>query len=818
MRIAKVAVAAAVYAIDKPYDYQVPEALSEGAVPGVRVAVPFGQGNRRTEGVILSAEEAAQPDKPLKQLLSVLDPAPVLDGTMLRMAAFMRERYFCTFFEAIQAMLPPGLWFHAKDTYVLTALGATAEESRLQKRPEALKVLRLLRDLGGQAPAGTLKSSLDRETLETGLKYLSARQMVFSEGTLLRNVADRTEQIAVLAVDPEEAAALAKTKRNAPLQKAVLEQLIVLGRCAVKELRYFTGAPLSSIRALERAGYLELRQQETFRRPARAEQNPVEIRLSREQEEAFLALRDTLGKAGEVSLLYGVTGSGKTLVYLRLIEDCLAMGKTALVLVPEIALTPQLLQVFMTQFGDRVAILHSALKAGERYDEWKRIRSGSADVVLGTRSAVFAPLRDLGLIVVDEEHEHTYKSETNPRYHARELAIWRGYREKAAVVLGSATPSMESMFLAKNGTYRLLRLTERYGDRPMPRVVLTDMKEELRNGNSSAISQLLREEIDLNLERGEQTILYLNRRGASRIVLCPVCGHVPACPRCSVNLTYHSANGRLMCHYCGHSEHAAAACPECGSTCRQVGAGTQRVEEEVRQLWPGVETLRMDADTVSAANPHDKLLGEFQQKNIPILIGTQMVTKGLNFPNVTLVGVLDGDAALYSGDFRASENAFSKITQVVGRAGRGENRGRAVIQTVTPENQVLLQAASQDYDAFYDAELPLRQVRSCPPFADVLRIKFSGAFEGDVSQGAHRFRHALGQTLREGGWDPDKLTILGPAPAAVVKVMNRYHYQLTVLTKNTRELRSLLSELLKWFARDKRSAHVTAYIDVNPLE
>ncbi len=462
-------------------------------------------------------------------------------------------------------------------------------------------------------------------------------------------------------------------------------------------------------------------------------------------------------------------------------------------------------------------MLHSGLQMGQRYDEWKRIRAGKATVVVGTRSAVFAPLKGLGLIVVDEEHEHTYKSEMNPRYHAREVAIWRGVQERAAVVLGSATPSLETMYLARKGTYRLFSMTGRYGGRSLPQVVLADMKEELKDGNATSISAGLREEMEENFRRGEQTILYLNRRGASRTVLCPVCGHVPKCPRCSVSLTYHSANRRLMCHYCGYSEPATGECPDCGSTYRQVGTGTQKVEEELHSLWPWVETIRMDADTVTATNPHEQILRRFQQEKIHVLIGTQMVTKGLNFPNVTLVGVLDGDSALYTDDFRAAENTFSKLTQVIGRAGRGEASGRAVIQTMTPENQVLLQAACQDYDAFYATELPLRQVRGCPPFADVIQVKFLGGFEVDVAQGALRFRQALSSALSQQEWSQERILVMGPAPAPVVRVMNRYHYQLTLLAKNSKRLRALLSALLKWFAGDRANGHITACVDVNPL-
>lgn len=818
MKIAKVVVAAAVYAIDKPYDYLVPQNLEDAAVPGVRVVVPFGRGNRRTEGLLIQAEERAEASG-LKALETVLDREPVLDATMLRLGAFLRERYFCTFFDAVKAMLPAGLWFHARDKVVLTALGQSADgEKSFPKSPEARSLLKLLQDFGGQALEQDLKKQLSQEVFDKGLRQLVKKNMAISEGTLIRNVNDKTEKIASLAVSAEEAAAYLKTKKRAPLQKAVLELLMVVGSCSVKEIKYFTGASAASIQALERAGCVELSHRELFRRPEfSAASEKRDLSLNDEQETVFEAILPQLSRGGEINLIYGVTGSGKTMVYLKLIEACMAQGRTALVLVPEIALTPQLMETFMGQFGDQVAVLHSGLQVSQRYDEWKRISRGLASVVVGARSAVFAPLKNLGLVIVDEEHEHTYKSEMTPRYHAREVAIWRGLQEKATVILGSATPSLESMYLAERGTYHLHTLRTRYNGKKLPTVVLADMKEDLKNGNNTSISLRLREEMERNFEAGEQTILYLNRRGTSRTVLCPICGHVPHCPRCSVSLTYHGANRRLMCHYCGYSEPAASSCPECGSTYRQVGTGTQKVEEEVHAIWPRIETIRMDADTVSATNPHEKILSRFQREKIPVLIGTQMVTKGLNFPGVTLVGVLDGDASLYTDDFRAAETTFSKITQVIGRAGRGEEKGRAVIQTMTPENQVLLQAACQDYDAFYRSELPLRKVRGCPPYADVLQVKFFGVFEQDVIQGALRFRQALSQALKEPRWKDAEITVMGPAPASVVRVMNRYHYQLTLLARNERPLRDLLSALLKWFSKDKANVHITACVDVNPL-
>lgn len=819
MNIAKIVVAAAVYAIDKPYDYLIPEPLRESCRAGVRVVVPFGKGNRRTEGVVLGTAEG-EGDK-LKAVESVLDSEPVLDDTMLRLAAFLRERYFCTFFEAVRAMLPAGLWFHAKDTVVFTALGQETDfEKAFPRSPDAVQVGNTLRELGGQALGNDLKRLLDKDVLESGLKKLLNRKMILLEGSLVRNVGDKTEKIASLAVSAEEAMQYAGTRKRAPLQKALLEMLSVLGSCSVKELCYFTGATNATVKALEKAGYLTLSHREVFRRPQfDAVEAAKPLILQPEQQKAFEQLsRHLYEPESRVSLLYGVTGSGKTAVYLKLIQSVLELGKSALVLVPEIALTPQLMSTFMSHFGDRVAVLHSALQVGQRYDEWKRIRQGEATVVVGTRSAVFAPLQNLGLIVLDEEHETTYKSEMTPRYHAREVAIWRGMREKAPVVLGSATPSLNTMFLAKSGIYDLAILRQRYNGQVMPRVILADMKEELKQGNATSISSVLRQEMEENFAAGQQTILYLNRRGASRTVLCPHCGYVPECKRCSVSLTYHSANDRLMCHYCGYSESASGSCPICGTSYRAVGTGTQRIEEEIHNLWPWIETIRMDADTVSASNPHEKILNRFEQEKIPVLIGTQMVTKGLNFPNVTLVGVLDGDSSLYSDDFRAAETTFAKITQVIGRAGRGAVSGRAVIQTMTPENQVLLQAASQDYNGFYETELPLRQLRHSPPFGDVISLDFFGPFEREVTEGILRFREALGQSLRSDSWCGEAVTVMGPAPARVVRVMNRYHYRLTILAKNTKSLRGLISSLMKWFKKDKANKNITVTADVNPLD
>ena len=508
---------------------------------------------------------------------------------------------------------------------------------------------------------------------------------------------------------------------------------------------------------------------------------------------------------------------GKTEVYLRCIERCLAAGKQAIVLVPEIALTPQLLGLMTAYFGAQVAVLHSSLGAGERYDQWKRVRSGDAKVVVGTRSAVFAPCTP-GLIILDEEQEHSYKSENSPRYSAKEVAIWRGAKEGALVLLGSATPSVESMYRAKTGAYSLYTMAERYGGRKLPAVDIVDMREELKLGNDLSLSIPLREALSDNRDAGKQTILLLNRRGNSRALVCVDCRKAPECPRCSVRLTYHSANNRLMCHYCGFSQPVPERCPECGGPLKTIGTGTQKVQEELEFLFPDMETDRMDADTVSAVNTHEKILEHFQKENVPVLLGTQMVAKGLNLPNVTLVGVLDADLSLYTGGYLAGETTFNMLTQVVGRAGRGDSPGKAIIQTMVPDHQVIRYAAEQDYDGFYDLEIQLRRVQNAPPFGDLAVVVVTGREETAVLRGAAKFRDSLIACLRQEAYREERCAVLGPAPCAVPKVNYHFRYQLTLRCRLTRTMRQLLSYLLREFGKDKANRGVSAYIDVNGFD
>ncbi len=808
--IGKIAVSAAIYAIDKPYDYRIPDSMV--LQPGQRVLVPFGKGNKRCEGVVLAVEEGFGEE--LKCVEQVLDKQPLLDERMLRLAAFLRERYFCTFYDAIKTILPAGVWFSSKERYTI-AVENWREE--IHHQPVALAVMQSIADLGGEAEESILRRQFEEEALHKALHYLLRKKLLTGQTECRRGVRDKTERIACLACAPEEALQYANSKRrSAPLQTAVLELLCNLGECAAKDLRYYTGATGAVLKRLETLGYLYFTEEEVLR-IEKVQAAPVsgELHLNEQQQRVYESLREY--QQG-VSLLYGVTGSGKTSVYIRLIYDILEQGKSAIVLVPEIALTPQLLGLFAAHFGEKAAVLHSALRITERYDTWKRIRSGDARVVLGTRSAVFAPVQKLGLLIVDEEQEHTYKSEQSPRYHAREVAMYRGAKEGAPVLLGSATPSVETMYRAKTGIYRFYTMSRRYNQKPLPPVEIVDMKQELKSGNATAISEPLLLALRENIAKGQQSILFLNRRGSSRMLSCVSCGYVPECPGCTVNLTYHNANGRLMCHYCGHSIPVFARCPVCGGPLKQIGFGTQKVQEQLQNLLPNTEILRMDADSVSAVNTHEKLLKRFREEKIPVLLGTQMVAKGLNFENVTLVGVLDADMSLYVGDYRAGETTFSMVTQVIGRAGRGELGGRAIIQTMTPENQVICLAAQQDYDRFYEAELPLRELRRCPPLRDLLSLTFHGREEERVWEAAKRFRALLQTQLHSEFYHDEEVALLGPAPAQVARVNYIYRCRLTLSCKNTRSLRQLLSYLMREFVKDKRNKDVGIFADVNSNE
>jgi len=663
--VAKIALSAATYHIDKPYDYLIPSGFSELAVPGMRVMVPFGRGNKKIEGVILSAEKSSRYEK-LKSIASFIDDEPVLSTENIKLAFWMSDRFFCTVYDALRVMLPA-------------------------------------------------KMSSKRKSKEIGIKTASK----------------------------------------------------------------------------------------------------ADIDLNPEQSKVYSELLHLLkSDSPEAALLYGITGSGKTQVYLKLIETTLSLGKTAIVLVPEIALTPQTVSIFSSHFGDAVAVLHSALGTGQRYDEWKRIRDGNVSVVIGTRSAVFAPLKNIGLIVIDEEQEHTYKSESSPRYHAREIAKYRVTKASGLLLLSSATPSIDSMYAAKTGKYKLFHLKKRYNERELPPVYIADMRTELRNGNGTTISSVLKAELDKNLENDEQSILFINRRGTSPLVACGECGYTYKCRHCSVSMTYHNTNKKLLCHYCGYSLTVFDVCPECSGKLKFIGAGTQKIEMELLDLYPQISIIRMDADTTSRKDSHNKLLSAFRRKEAQILLGTQMVTKGLDFENVTLVGVLSADLSLYMSDYRANEKSFSLITQVVGRSGRGEKPGRAVIQTFTPGHNVITLASEQDYDGFFESEIMLRKALGSPPVLDLISLSIIGTDENKVINSSLKLKNSLQSYFRG---TPD-IKLLGPAPAIVSKVSNKYRYRLLVNCVSSKKVRETIAHTIRTFMHDSLNRGVTVFADADTYD
>ena len=810
-RVARVAVGAATYSIDKPYDYLIPEPLAERVKPGVRVVVPFGRGNRVSEGLVLAVTQDSKREG-LKAVTEALDDESVLSSGQIKLALWLRERYFCTLYEAAKALLPAGLWYRVREICTLAVGRETALEAGANERES--RVLEALAAHGGTAELETLRLACG-ETAAAVARELQRRGLVTIDATATKKVSDKQARQVSLAVTVEEAmAAVEPKRRSAPMRYEVVKLLCTIGSALSSDICYFTGCTAQTLKSLEKSGLVAFSQVEVLRVPVPDPADGEPILLSEEQQAAYDAILAQADRGeASCSLLYGVTGSGKTAVYIRLLQEIVRRGKRGMILVPEISLTPQMMAKFSAYFGDRVVMLHSGLRMTERYDQWKRIRRGEVDVVLGTRSAVFAPLEDLGMIILDEEHDSSYRSENPPRYHARDVAKYLCTQQGAVMVLGSATPSVESTFQAQRGVYQKLILRSRFNRQPLPRVVIADMRDEVRAGNAGMISAPLRQELEDNLSRDEQSILFINRRGSSRMLLCGECGEAPQCPRYSVPLTYHSANGRLMCHYCGHSERADQYCPECGGLMKQVGAGTQKVEEELKALFPAAGVMRMDADTVSGN--HEALLDKFEKENIPILLGTQMVAKGLDFENVTLVGVLAADLSLYMDNYHAAERTFSLLTQVVGRAGRGSKDGRAVIQTFTPDNEVITSAAAQDYNSFYMSEIRLRRARQYPPFADIFTLTVSGPEEGSVLRAAAMLREAMRAGLRYPTAANMGVEILGPAPAPIVKVNNRYRYRVFWVGHNDHATREMLGYYIRTFHQMKENRGMNLFVDCN---
>ena len=810
-KIAKIAVDKAAFYFDKLYDYFIPEEYNDTICAGSRVLVPFGAGNRKRQGVVLAVEEPQDEGSfsvKLKPISVLLDEETYLTQELLELVHYLKETTFCTFYDAVKTLLPAGVGYNLGFTYRINpeATGDLTEKEAEILAYVASRKVPIAKEKLCEQFALTPQAAV--------LKSLTENKRLICEESQKRKIGDETVTMARLA--KEYLDEIPVTIKLSPKQKAVTELLLSVGAASVKEIIYFTACTVAVVKALEKKGVLTLFENPILRTPVSAEVQPMEGgELTDEQQKAYEGLLE-LYKAEKpaVSLLYGVTGSGKTNVFLHLIKYVVAHGRQAIALVPEIALTPQTIGAFMSHFGGRVAILHSGLSMGERLDEWKRIRTGQVDIAVGTRSAVFAPFDKLGLIIIDEEQESTYKSEASPRYHAREVAKYRASKHGAQLVLCSATPSIESFYHAKSGRYHLFTLQERFGAAVLPQVEIVDMDFEARAGNLHSLSQALAEAIAENLQNGQQTILLLNRRGYNTVVKCRGCNTAVTCPNCSIGLTYHSANGRLMCHYCGYSRGLEQRCEICGGELTKYsGAGTQKLEDELKTLFPSARILRMDADTTMAKHAYEQSFKSFADGDYDIMVGTQMVAKGLNFKNVTLVGVLAADSTLFGDNFKSEERTFSLLTQVVGRSGRGELFGRAYIQTHFSQNEVFSLAAAQDYHKFYEGEIMARRLMLYPPFCAMCAVGFSGENEAEVQRLARSFLNELtAQAKEKHGGLP--MRVLPITPSSVVKASGKYRYKIIIKCKNNKEFRGMMSELLVSFGKGQNGKGVSVYADL----
>lgn len=808
MLLAQLAVENTTYRFDKPFTYIVPEALAASVQPGVRVTVPFGAGNRTRVAMVLALSEAEKEDDKLKAILSVLDVKPLLSVEMLELVPWMKSRYYCTLFEAVRLMIPVGIGYKIVNRYRISA--AFKDYDRAQYGELEWQIILQLSNAKQGMTGAQLTAKLGIDEKSDALCALLEKGIVIRENAASRNMGDATARM--ISAVPDFSGTLS------PKQQSAFDTLCAVGTVSVRELSYFTGVSTSIIKALADKGAAEIFEVERFRRPklSAAEQNALPKTLSPEQARvARDIIRECEAPEPSVALLYGITGSGKTAVFMHVIRHVLEQGRSVIVTVPEISLTPQTLAVFTAAFGDTVAVFHSGLSMGERMDEWKRVRSGQAKIVVGTRSAVFAPVQNLGLIVMDEEQESTYKSENSPRYHAREIAKFRTNYHKAYCLLCSATPSVESYYMAKSGKYHYHALLNRYGDAIVPQVRLVDMNNEDLYRGKPLISMALARAVSENLEQGRQSILLLNRRGYHTYAVCRDCKTVLTCPNCSISMTYHAANNRLMCHYCGHSEPSYARCPACGGELSFSGGGTQKAEDQLREAFPEARILRIDTDTTANKYALEKKLAAFSAGEYDIMVGTQMVAKGLDFENVTLVGVLSADQSLYSDDYRSNERTFDLLTQVVGRAGRGRFRGTALIQTHVPENPYLHLAAEQDYAHFFETEIRFRRAMLYPPFSDILQIGFVGEKEETVRLAAETFSVNLRETFSR-DYPNLPIRLLRASAASVSRMGGKYRYKIIMKYKNTKQFRDIIASLLTAFAADKRFVAVTAYADPNP--
>lgn len=785
-KVAKVIVDVPTMQTDQPFTYLVPENLNEQLAVGMRVEVPFGNGNRHVQGFVLAVEPVAatvldETNVQLKELVAVLDLKPVLNTEMLALADYMKEKTFAFKITCLQTMLPSVMRAdYQKYIYLTDELSEELQDQLFYGLEEISWDQAQERGLLPQLMALRKQQKVDiRYEVTTRNKVKMVRFI---------QAAKEFEQLEEIRLG---------LRKGAKKKEQLLYYLQRLGTekvTAVKEMKEL-GFSTALLNEAAKNGWLTFIEKEAYRDPFANQtfEKTTALSLNAEQQVAVeTILQSVQEQQSQTYLLEGITGSGKTEVYLQVIAEVLNQGKTAIMLVPEISLTPQMVQRFKSRFGEHVAVMHSGLSQGEKYDEWRKIERGEAEVVVGARSAIFAPIENIGVIIIDEEHEASYKQEEPPRYHARDLAIWRSEYHHCPVVLGSATPSLESRARAQKNVYQRLRLTQRANQAAtLPTIDVVDMRQEVENGNVSSFSMSLQEKLQERLEKNEQSVLLLNRRGYSSFVMCRDCGYVLPCPNCDISLTLHMDSKTMKCHYCGHEERIPYRCPNCGQDkIRYYGTGTQKVEEELQTLLPDSRILRMDVDTTRRKGAHEKILRTFGEGQADILLGTQMIAKGLDFPNVTLVGVLNADTALNLPDFRSSERTFQLLTQVSGRAGRAEKPGEVIIQSFNPEHYAIQLAKAQDYEDFYTKEMYIRHRGDYPPYYFTVQITASHPEENEAAKQMFQIATKLKQ-----GLSPQAI-LLGPTPNAIMRVNNRYFYQVIIKYKQEPMLQPLLKEIL----------------------
>ncbi len=788
--------------LDKTLEYEVPAGMN--VTVGDAVTVPFGTKNKPLQAYVIGTCDCVDFDpSKIKKIKSKSKVGRVFDEKMLDIIMYMREKYMCTFAEAVSAVVPRGTGIKVREWLISQKGDFLLSGRKKQVYEEVVKY--------GCVEYITFVSGFDfdigpviRELISIG-----ALKREFSEKS---PVSKKTQSAVKLKVSKDEAieAALAMSKK-APKRSKALEIASQLEIVSCSDLKKLSECDSTVINTLCKMGFLSKTKIEIDRNPNRFYVAPdTEKKLTEEQDNVVSKITPYIKQnKHKIFLLHGVTGSGKTEVYMHCIKKALDQGLKAIVLVPEISLTPQTVNRFKARFGNRIAVIHSALSMGERYDQWRKIRDGGADIVIGARSAVFAPIDNIGIIILDEEHSDTYKSESSPRYVTKDIAEFRAKQHGAVLLLASATPSFDTYYKAQRGEIELLTIKSRYNMNSMPEIHITDMRSELENGNKSMFSIKLQEEIQKNLENKEQTILFLNRRGFSTFVSCRECGFVAHCPNCNISMTYHKFDDTLQCHYCGHTIKNYKSCPSCQSKyIRYFGGGTEKVENEVKALFPDATTIRMDVDTTGKKQSHRKILERFEKEKMDILIGTQMVTKGLDFENVTLVGVVSADTMLNIDDFRSGERTFAILEQVTGRAGRGDKKGRAIIQTYSPEHEAVVMAKEHNYLKYYSDEMSARKLLWYPPFCNMTLIGFSGPVLADVRSCAEEFSRALGK---------GEYVVLGPLPSAVSKIKNKYRYQIIIKSKLNHDITELLGNARDICNKNLNFEDVTVVIDKNPV-